>query len=208
MGKSLTVSSRSTSYKSRSSQAPTRFSRFSLRNKGQSSSSHSSHSGYNPRASHTYSGSHNVDTRLALWGLALFLLIFYYCGKAVAYFFNQTSEDKASSDKDQQNEQDRQNGHHQHNEQDGQRQNEHDGQRKKDQGDKKFSSRNHSPSPKKAALNTLGFPTTATPTKEEIKKAYRRLALQYHPDKNPGDAQAREKFEKIKDAYELLIGKH
>jgi molecular chaperone DnaJ len=41
-------------------------------------------------------------------------------------------------------------------------------------------------------------------TQEEIKTAYRRLALQYHPDKNPGDGEAEEKFKKISEAYRVL----
>ncbi len=39
---------------------------------------------------------------------------------------------------------------------------------------------------------------------DEIKKAYRRLALQYHPDKNPGDKAAEEKFKQINEAYAVL----
>ncbi|MBN2515938.1 MAG: J domain-containing protein [Deltaproteobacteria bacterium] len=39
---------------------------------------------------------------------------------------------------------------------------------------------------------------------DEIKKAYRKLALKYHPDKNPGDKKAEEQFKKISEAYAVL----
>ena len=39
---------------------------------------------------------------------------------------------------------------------------------------------------------------------EEIKKAYRKKAIQYHPDKNPGDKASEEKFKEAAEAYEVL----
>ncbi|MDH7483973.1 MAG: DnaJ domain-containing protein, partial [Spirochaetales bacterium] len=55
---------------------------------------------------------------------------------------------------------------------------------------------------KRDYYEVLGVPKTAT--KDEIKKAYRRLAIQYHPDKNPGDKTAEEKFKEATEAYEVL----
>ncbi len=48
----------------------------------------------------------------------------------------------------------------------------------------------------------LGVEKSATP--EEIKKAYRKFAMKYHPDRNPGDKKAEELFKKGSEAYEVL----
>ncbi len=53
-----------------------------------------------------------------------------------------------------------------------------------------------------AYYELLEISVTADDT--EIKKAYRRLAVKYHPDKNPGDKTAEEKFKKIAQAYDVL----
>jgi len=55
---------------------------------------------------------------------------------------------------------------------------------------------------KRDYYEVLGVSRTATV--EEIKKAYRRLALRYHPDRNPGDKEAEEKFKEAAEAYEVL----
>lgn len=41
-------------------------------------------------------------------------------------------------------------------------------------------------------------------TAEDLKKSYRKLAMQYHPDRNPGDAEAERKFKEISEAYDIL----
>lgn len=48
----------------------------------------------------------------------------------------------------------------------------------------------------------LGVAKTASP--EEMKKAYRRLALKHHPDRNPGNKEAEEKFKELASAYDVL----
>ena len=48
----------------------------------------------------------------------------------------------------------------------------------------------------------LGVSKTAT--QDEIKKAYRNIAVKYHPDKNPGNKEAEEKFKEAAEAYSLL----
>ena len=58
---------------------------------------------------------------------------------------------------------------------------------------------------KKDFYAALGVAKTAT--EEEIKKAYKKLALQYHPDKNPGDNTAEETFKEISEAYATLSNK-
>ncbi|MCL4168810.1 UNVERIFIED_CONTAM: hypothetical protein GTU68_012359, partial [Idotea baltica] len=49
---------------------------------------------------------------------------------------------------------------------------------------------------------TLGIAKSASAA--EIKKAYRKKAIEFHPDKNPGDAKAEESFKKAAEAYEVL----
>lgn len=55
---------------------------------------------------------------------------------------------------------------------------------------------------KRDYYEVLGVSKNATA--EEMKKAYRKLAVQYHPDKNPGDASAEEKFKELSEAYDVL----
>ena len=57
-------------------------------------------------------------------------------------------------------------------------------------------------SAKKDYYELLGVSRDAS--EEEIKKAYRKLALQYHPDRNPEDKQSEEKFKEVSEAYQIL----
>ena len=55
---------------------------------------------------------------------------------------------------------------------------------------------------KRDYYEVLGVERSATD--EDLKKAYRKLALKYHPDKNPGDRAAEDRFKEISEAYQVL----
>ena len=58
---------------------------------------------------------------------------------------------------------------------------------------------------KRDFYDVLGINKSASP--EEIKSAYRKLAVKYHPDKNPGDKAAEDKFKEASEAYGILSDK-
>src|SRR5215218_11078798 len=55
---------------------------------------------------------------------------------------------------------------------------------------------------KRDFYEVLGVSKTADA--EELKRAYRKLAMSYHPDRNPGDQSAEQKFKEISEAYDVL----
>lgn len=55
---------------------------------------------------------------------------------------------------------------------------------------------------KRDYYEVLGVPRNAS--KEDLKKAYRKVAMKYHPDRNQGDKQAEDKFKEASEAFEVL----
>src|SRR3954471_16036594 len=58
------------------------------------------------------------------------------------------------------------------------------------------------PTMKRDYYETLGVEKSANP--EAIKKAFRKLAMECHPDRNPGDKSAEQKFKELNEAYDVL----
>ena len=59
------------------------------------------------------------------------------------------------------------------------------------------------PTEKRDYYEVLAVSRTAT--EEEVKRAYRKLAVKFHPDKNPDDSHAEEKFKELGEAYDVLM---
>ena len=59
---------------------------------------------------------------------------------------------------------------------------------------------------KRDYYEVLGVPKTATDA--EIKAAYKKMAIKYHPDRNPGNKEAEEKFKEAAEAYDVQIREH
>ena len=57
--------------------------------------------------------------------------------------------------------------------------------------------------PDKDLYDILGVDRSAS--EADIKKAYRRLAMKFHPDRNPGDAEAEQRFKEVQAAYDILM---
>src|SRR5258706_15344085 len=62
------------------------------------------------------------------------------------------------------------------------------------------------PAPKHEYYETLGVPRKAAA--DDIRKAYRKLARKYHPDLNPGDKAAEDRFKNVQEAYDVLNDKN
>src|SRR5438132_13584388 len=57
---------------------------------------------------------------------------------------------------------------------------------------------------KRDYYEVLGLDLDRNASIDDIKKAYRKMAVKFHPDKNPGDKAAEEKFKELGEAYEVL----
>ena len=58
---------------------------------------------------------------------------------------------------------------------------------------------------KRDYYEVLGVSRNAS--EDELKKAYRKVAMKHHPDRNPGDKKAEEKFKEINNSYKILLKK-
>ena len=67
---------------------------------------------------------------------------------------------------------------------------------------KRISSKRYKTVAKRDYYEVLGVSKTASD--DEIKRAYKKMAIKYHPDRNPGDKEAEEKFKEAAEAYDVL----